>query len=78
MRRRFGIVRVIRRDGSESYDVGIVSYETDPGVPVSIVRDPSILSIESNGLAVDEDSIIIRLKMMIRDCQDHPVYVVKE
>ena len=78
MRRRFGIVKVIRGDGSEIYDVGIVSYDLDPDKPVSVTRDPQILSVEGNGFISDQETVIFRLKMMIRDCESHPVYVVKE
>ena len=78
MRRRFGIVKVIRDDGSEIYDVGVVSYDSDPSRPISITRDPSILSVEGNSFIADQETVIFRLKMMIRDCEVHPVYVVKE
>jgi hypothetical protein len=78
VRRRFGIVKVEKGDGSAIYDVGVVSYDSDPKNPVSVMRDPGILSVEGGSLAVDEDSVIMRLKLMIRDCQEHPVYVVKE
>lgn len=78
MRRRFGIVKSVRVDGSERYDIGVISYSKDPNEPVSVTRDPAIFSIEGNSFIVDEDSIIMRLKMMIRDCEGHPVYVVKE
>lgn len=78
MRRRFGIVKVVRVDGTSRYDIGVVSYDTDPSKPHSIVRDPSIFSVENDDLTADEDTIVMRLKMMVRDCQDHPVYVVKE
>ena len=78
MRRRFGIVKVIRDDGSEIYDVGVVSYDSDPNRPISITRDPNILSVEGNSFIADQETVIFRLKMMIRDCEVHPVYVVKE
>jgi hypothetical protein len=78
VRRRFGIVKVLRNDGSEIYDVGIVSYDSDPDRPVSITRDPGILAVEGNGFISDQETVIFRLKMMIRDCENHPVYIVKE
>jgi hypothetical protein len=78
MRRRFGIVKVVRGDGTACYDIGVISYDSDPKKPCSITRDPSIFSVESNDLTTDEDTIVMRLKMMIRDCESNPVYLVNE
>lgn len=78
MRRRFGIVKVVRCDGSMKYGVGLVSYEKDPNVPHSVVNDPDIFSVEGDELHTDEDAIIMRLKLMIRDCQEYPICVVNE
>lgn len=78
MARRFGIVKTVRDDGSCKYDVGMISYEKDPTQPKSIRSGESLLSIEGSNHLSDEDSIIMRLNMMIRDCQDYPIHVVKE
>ena len=77
MRRRFGIVKTVREDGTSSFSVGVVSYDRDPSRPIKVTSDNSIFSIESRDLLSDEDAVIMRLKHMIRDCESHPVYVVK-
>ena len=78
MRRRFGIVKTVRDDGTSKFGVGVVSYDRDPATPTSISSDNSIFSIDGRDTLADEDSVIMRLKMMIRDCESHPIYVVKE
>lgn len=78
MGRRFGIVKSVKDDGTFSFDVGVISYGKDPGIPLSVKRDGSLLSISSNDSHVDEDSIIMRLKLMLRDCENNPVCVVKD
>lgn len=78
MARRFGIVKTVRDDGSCRYDVGMISYEKDPSLPKSIKSGESLLSFEGSNHISNEDSVIMRLNMMIRDCQDYPVFVIKE
>ena len=78
MARRFGIVKTVRDDGSCTYDVGMISYEKDPALPKSINRGESLLALEGSNHFSNEDSIIMRLNMMLRDCQDYPVCVIKE
>lgn len=77
MRRRYGIVKTVRDDGTASFGVGVVSYDRDPASPTSVTSDGSIFSIDGRDSLADEDSVIMRLKMMIRDCESHPIYVVK-
>ena len=78
MARRFGIIKTVRDDGSCRYDVGTISYEKDPSVPKSVSRSDSLLTLEGNNQVSNEDSIIMRLNMMIRDCQNYPICVIKE
>lgn len=68
----------MRADGTSSFCVGVVSYDRDPAAPTSIKSDSSIFSVDGRDALADEDSVIMRLKMMIRDCESHPIYVVKE
>ena len=77
MRRRFGIVKTVRDDGTASFSVGVVSYDSDPSRPAKVTSDSSIFSIDGRDHLADEDAVIMRLKMMIRDCESHPIYVVK-
>lgn len=77
MRRRFGIVKTIRDDGTSIFSVGVVSYDSDPSNPTRVTSDNSIFSIDGRDQLVDEDAVIMRLKHMIRDCESHPIYVVK-
>ena len=77
MRRRFGIVKTVRDDGTSVFSVGGVSYDSDPTRPVKVANDNSIFSIDGRDNLADEDAVIMRLKMMIRDCESHPIYVVK-
>lgn len=77
MRRRFGIVKTVRDDGTSVFSVGVVSYDSDPTRPAKVANDNSIFSIDGRDHLADEDAVIMRLKMMIRDCESHPIYVVK-
>ena len=77
MRRRFGIVKTVRDDGTTSFGVGVVSYDSDPARPVKVTSDNSIFSIDGRDQLADEDAVIMRLKLMIRDCESHPIYIVK-
>lgn len=77
MRRRFGIVKTVRDDGTAIFGVGVVSYDRDPTKPLNVTSDNSIFSIDGRDHLADEDAVIMRLKMMIRDCESHPIYVVK-
>jgi len=77
VRRRFGIVKTVRDDGTAIFGVGVVSYDRDPTQPLKVTSDSSIFSIDGRDHLADEDAVIMRLKMMIRDCESHPIYVVK-
>jgi len=76
--RRFGIVKTIRVDGTSAFSVGVVSYVSDPSRPTSVIRDSSIFSVDERDQAADEDAVIARLRHMIRDCESHPIYVIKD
>jgi len=78
MARRFGLVKLNRADGTSLYDIGIISYERDPNEPNSVSRSDSILTVESSAGFDNEQSVITRLSMMIRDCQKYPVFEIEE
>jgi hypothetical protein len=70
-------VKTVRDDGTAIFGVGVVSYDRDPTKPLNVTSDNSIFSIDGRDHLADEDAVIMRLKMMIRDCESHPIYVVK-
>jgi hypothetical protein len=70
-------VKTVRDDGTAIFGVGVVSYDRDPTKPFTVTSDNSIFSIDGRDHLADEDAVIMRLKMMIRDCESHPIYVVK-
>lgn len=78
MARRFGLVKVNRSDGTALYDIGIISYERDPNEPNSVSRNDSIITVESAVGFDNEQSVITRLNMMIRDCQRYPIFEIEE
>ena len=78
MRRRFGIVKTVRDDKVVSFSVGVISYDRETGLAEHVTSDSTILSIDSRDHLADEDAIIMRLKLMLRDCESNPVYVVKD
>ncbi len=78
MRRRFGIVKTVRDDKVVSFSVGVISYDRETGLTEHVTSDSTMLSIDSRDHLADEDAIIMRLKLMLRDCESNPVYVVKD
>jgi hypothetical protein len=78
MARRFGLVKLNRADGTSLYDIGIISYERNPNEPNSVSRSDSILTVESSAGFDNEQSVITRLSMMIRDCQKYPIFEIEE